>query len=147
MRVGRTSAVGTCGICNTGTGDGCDGGCEGHEGPATARPGEVFGLIMILTPPVRPSRGREEVLLAVDEVDARFPGEEDESLLSLGSPEGAPLQDPLGTMGESMTWVRTPSSSTICCTKLPDGTCIGMGSGGPLLRINRTVAGPIMIRK
>ena len=41
-----------------------------------------------------------------------------------------------------MTLVRMPFSSMICWTMCPGGTCIGIGSGGPLLDTIRTVAGP-----
>ena len=48
----------------------------------------------------------------------------------------------MGGCGERMTWVRMPCSSTICWTMCPGGTCMGMGTGGPLDDTIRTVAGP-----
>jgi len=47
-----------------------------------------------------------------------------------------------GGCGDKMTCVSIPFSSTICCTMWPGGTCIGIGTGGPLFDTIRTVAGP-----
>ena len=47
-----------------------------------------------------------------------------------------------GGCDDKMTLVSIPFSSMICCTMCPGGTCIGIGSGGPLLDTIRTVAGP-----
>jgi len=47
-----------------------------------------------------------------------------------------------GGCDDRMTFVSIPFSSMICWTMCPGGTCIGIGSGGPLLDTMRTVAGP-----
>lgn len=51
-----------------------------------------------------------------------------------------------GGCGDKMTWVSMPFSSTICCTMWPGGTCIGIGTGGPLFDTIRTVAGPSSVQ-
>lgn len=65
----------------------------GHVGPATARPGEVFGLMMTLTPPV--ARSREGQAGKRGEEPEKEPlAEEGDGQVSAGAP---PLVEPEDT--------------------------------------------------